>query len=230
MLSISFSYVKQKQQEAKEASERLLEVEKEQKDKENELEKLIADFELNKQRTEEGRNLAELSQSRAEAAKEASSPDGQGTVQPSTVPKNFLPLHNGTLNSHKGDKEQPLQKALPVKLKGVDLPTFSGKDKTDYESWKAAFMSLVDRLDILVGEKILRLLNSLKGKALTLVKDLGSTSKSCRHGEIPRRTRKSDDSTARQWTRQGVARTKLEPCSQGKTFGRGCSIVQLLAY
>ena len=34
-------------------------------------------------------------------------------------------------------------------------------------------MSLVDRLDILVGEKMLRLLNSLKGKALTLVKDLG---------------------------------------------------------
>ena len=34
-------------------------------------------------------------------------------------------------------------------------------------------MSIVDRLDIPVDEKMLRLLNSLKGKALTLVKDLG---------------------------------------------------------
>ena len=67
VLSISSSYVKQKQQEKKEASERLLEVEKEHKDKENELEKLIAELELTKQRTEEARKLAELSQSRAEA-------------------------------------------------------------------------------------------------------------------------------------------------------------------
>ena len=144
VLSISSSYVKQKQQEAKEASERLLEVAKEQKDKENELEKLIAELELTKQRTEEARKLAELSQFRAEAAKEASSPDGQGTVQPSTDPKNFVSLHNGTLNSPKGEKEQPLEKALPVKLKGVDLPFLAGEDKTDYESSKAAFMSIVD--------------------------------------------------------------------------------------
>ncbi|CAH3163076.1 unnamed protein product, partial [Porites lobata] len=109
------------------------------KDKEKELEKLIAELELTKQRTEEARKLAELSQSRAEAAKEASSPDGQG------------------------EKEQPLEKALPVKLKGVDLPFLAGEDKTDYESWKAA------------------------------------------------RNRQSNDSTARQWTRQGVARAELEP-------------------
>lgn len=44
MLSISSSYVKRKQQEAREATERLLEVEKEQKDKEKALEKLIAEF------------------------------------------------------------------------------------------------------------------------------------------------------------------------------------------
>ena len=79
--------------------------------------------------------MAELSQSRAEAAKEASSPDGQGTVQPSTDPKNFVPLHNGTLNSHKGEKEQPLEKALPVKLKVLIYPFSQGK---------TAFMSIVD--------------------------------------------------------------------------------------
>ena len=90
-----------------------------------------------------------------------------------TDPKDPVLLHNGALNGRKGDKEQPLQKALPVKLKGVDLPTFSGEDKTDYEAWEAAFMCIVDRLDIPVGEKMLRLLNSLKGRALTLVKDLG---------------------------------------------------------
>lgn len=44
VLSISSSYVKRKQQEAREATERLLEVEKEQKDKEKALEKLIAEF------------------------------------------------------------------------------------------------------------------------------------------------------------------------------------------
>ena len=108
-------------------------MEKDQKDKEKELEKLIAELELTKQRTEEARKLAELRQSRAEKAKEASSPDGQGTLQPSTDHKNFVLLYNGTLNSHKGDKEQPLEKALPVKLKGVDLLTFSGEDKTDYQ-------------------------------------------------------------------------------------------------
>ena len=48
---MSSSYVKQKQQEAKKAPERLLEVEKEQKDKEKELEKLM----LNKQRKKIGR-------------------------------------------------------------------------------------------------------------------------------------------------------------------------------
>ena len=60
-----------------------------------------------------------------------------------------------------------------MKLKGVDLPKFSGEGKVDYEPWKAAFMSIVDGMDIPVGEKVLRLQSSLTGKALTLVKDLG---------------------------------------------------------
>ena len=60
-----------------------------------------------------------------------------------------------------------------VKLKGVDLPQFSGEDKADYESWKAAFMSIIDALDLPVSEKMLRLQNSLSGRALMLVKDLG---------------------------------------------------------
>ena len=55
----------------------------------------------------------------------------------------------------------------------MDLPKFSGVDKADYEPWKAAFMSVVDRLAIPVNEKMLRLKSSLTGKALTLVKDVG---------------------------------------------------------
>ena len=60
-----------------------------------------------------------------------------------------------------------------MKLKGVDIPKFSGEDKADYESWKAAFMSMVDASDLPVNEKMLRLQNSLSGRALLLVKDLG---------------------------------------------------------
>ena len=70
------------------------------------------------------------------------------------------------------DGGQLTQKSSPIKLKGVDLPKFS-VDKADYEPWKAAFTSIVDRLAIPVNEKMLRLQSSLTGKALTLVKDLG---------------------------------------------------------
>ena len=68
------------------------------------------------------------------------------------------------------------QKVGPIKLKGVDLPTFDGESKVDYEQWKAAFTSAVDYADIPVNEKMLRLQNSLKGKALKMVKDLGFSS------------------------------------------------------
>ena len=60
-----------------------------------------------------------------------------------------------------------------VKLKGVELPTFSGDDKTEYEPWKAAYMWVADRANISVKEKMLRLQSCLTGKALKMVKDLG---------------------------------------------------------
>ena len=60
-----------------------------------------------------------------------------------------------------------------VKLKGVELPTFSGDDKTEYESWKAAYLSVVDGASISVEDKMLRLQGCLTGKALKIVKDLG---------------------------------------------------------
>ena len=55
----------------------------------------------------------------------------------------------------------------------MDLPKFTGEDKAEYEPWKAAFMSIVDVMDIPVGEKVLRLRSSLTGMALALVKGLG---------------------------------------------------------
>jgi len=39
-------------------------------------------------------------------------------------------------------------------LKGVDLPKFSGEDKADYEPWRAALKSIVDVMDIPVGESV----------------------------------------------------------------------------
>ena len=76
---------------------------------------------------------------------------------------NMQGKYNGTL----------VQRTLPIKLKGVDLPKFSGEDRADYEPWKAAFMPIVDRMDIPVGKKLLQLQRSLTGKAQTLVKALG---------------------------------------------------------
>lgn len=40
----------------------------------------------------------------------------------------------------------PVQKAFPNKLKGADLPKFSGEDKADYEPRKAARPLLIDWL------------------------------------------------------------------------------------
>ena len=128
-----------------------------------------------------------------------------------------------------------VQRSLPVKLKGVDLPKFSGDDKADYEPWKAAFMSIVDGMDIPVGEKVLRLQSGLTGKALALGKDLGysvnayerakeklerryggerlaesSTPKFGRYGDLSRHTRESLDSTERLWSRTRTSRTQSE--------------------
>ena len=51
-----------------------------------------------------------------------------------------------------------------VKRKDVELPTFSGEDKTQFETWNASFTSVVDDRDTPVKEKVLRLQNCLRGK------------------------------------------------------------------
>ena len=47
------------------------------------------------------------------------------------------------------------------KLKGVELPTFDGEDKVEYEQWKATLMSAVDSAYIAVNEKALKLIKDL---------------------------------------------------------------------
>ena len=79
------------------------------------------------------------------------------------------------IREYPSEVEHYQQRLAPIKLKGVELPTFSGENKADYAPWKAAFMSVVDEAAISTKEKMLRLQNSLKGKALRMVKDLGFT-------------------------------------------------------
>ena len=82
---------------------------------------------------------------------------------------------SSVLGKREQDARDAQERIQSVKLKCVELPTFSGDNKTEYESWKAAFMSVVDGANILVKEKMLRLQSCLTstGKALKMVKDLG---------------------------------------------------------
>ena len=165
-VSLASSYVKQKQLEAKQASERLAQVEEEHKQKELELERVMAEVQLAKQRAEEARKVAALNKQRADDAERDSA------ISPNISRSPDLKYENDTYGPGQYHG-RPVQRNLPVKLKGVDLPKFSGEDKADYEPWKAAFMSIVDVMDIPVGEKVLRLQSGLTGKALALIKDLG---------------------------------------------------------
>lgn len=167
-VSLASSYVKQKQLEAKQASERLAQVEEEQKQKELELERITAELQLTKQRTEEARKVAALNQLRANTAERES---GLRNKEDISLDISRSPDLHYEKNAY--GHGRLVQRSLPIKLKGVDLPKFSGEDKADYEPWRAAFMSIVDVMDIPVGEKVLRLQSSLTGKALALVKDLG---------------------------------------------------------
>ena len=157
------SYVEQKQTEAKDVHDRLQKMEKEQQ-----MRKLAAEHELTKQRTDEARKIAEINKSRAENAERL-------LIEDCDTVKDFLTEQQFTTQF---PEEVPVATVTrsPVKLKGVDLPKFSGEDKTSYEPWKAAFMAMVDAQNIPVGEKMLRLQSSLSDKALALVKDLGYSS------------------------------------------------------
>ena len=144
------SHVEKKQSEAKEVNERLERMKKEQEQKEQQMKKLAAELELSKQRTKEAQKIAEMSKSRAESAEQLLAEEFEEVTVEGVA-------------------------RTPIKLKVVELPKFSGEDKTSYEP-RPAFMAMVDANNIPVGEKMLRLQSSLSEKALTLVKDLGYSS------------------------------------------------------
>ena len=57
-------------------------------------------------------------------------------------------------------------------LTRVSIPKFSG-EKKNYESWKAAFVSCVDKTTSSAEYKLLRLRNCLEGEALKVIESLG---------------------------------------------------------
>ena len=127
------SYVKQKQLEAKQASERLAQVEEEQKQKELELERITAEVQLAKQRAEEARKVAALNQLRADAAERETGLHNKDDISLDISRSPDLVYEKNAYGP--GQYHGRLvQKSLPVKLKGVDLPKFSGDDKADYHN------------------------------------------------------------------------------------------------
>lgn len=155
--SVDRSIPEIRQQEAKDAKERLDKLEEEQRALQQELQKKSETFELNRQRIKDARSIAKLNEARAKASVQ----EEQAIQGPTKLPASPVVLTS---------------RSTRVKLKGVELPTFSGEDKTEFEAWNAAFTSVVDDTDIPVKEKMLRLQSCLRGKALETVKDLGFTS------------------------------------------------------
>ncbi|XP_028410463.1 uncharacterized protein LOC114533077 [Dendronephthya gigantea] len=157
------SIVEVREQEARDANERLEKLEEEQRSLEEEMRKKADEVELNRKRVEDARSIALLNETRARAYSKNSKKATSVTDDPEPL-KMCLPRPNPDPPSY-----------TRVKLKGVELRNFSGDDKTDFEAWNAAFTSVVDETNMPVKEKMLRLQNCLKGKALETVKDLGFT-------------------------------------------------------
>ena len=121
----------------------------------------MAALELARQQTEKDRKIVGLNEDRVRLAEsETTKTFEAGTKRFSN---NDLPQYVAS---------QPVR-VTPIKLKGVALLVFLGDGKMEYEPWKAAFMSVVDEAQKTVKEKMLRLQDSLSGRALRMVKDLG---------------------------------------------------------
>ena len=123
-VSLASSYVKQKQLEAKQAGERLAQVE-EQKQKELELAKITAEVEMAKEQAEEARKVAALNQQRADAAERESGLRDKDGISLSISRSPDLEYEKNAYSQYHG---RLVKRSLPVKLKGVDLPKFSGED------------------------------------------------------------------------------------------------------
>ena len=91
---------------------------------------LTAALQLSKRRSQDAREVAALNKSRAEEVEK-------------------LPNENKEQITENKDRHFSHQ----TKRGGSPYPLW--RRKNDYESWKAAFLSAVDRLDIPVGEKFI---------------------------------------------------------------------------
>ena len=118
--SVRGALLKRIQTNASQAEERLKEMEDQQQEKEIQMQRVAAELELSKQRTEEARKIAKLNHSKAEKAEEDIARDND-TIQ-DFLQDNLTPTH----------KARPALVDSPVRLKGVDLPKFSGDGKTEY--------------------------------------------------------------------------------------------------
>ena len=185
-----------RQQEWKEAHERLNRLEQEQLALEEDINKKTNMLQQNQKIIEDARSIVSLNEGRAKASlqEEQKITMGEKTPPPTHEnPVNPQPQFKASLQEEQETKigmttsppneeiTTPTQKfpvndqprLKQVKLKGVQLPTFSGEDKTKFEPWYAAFASVVDETDIPVKEKMLRLQGCLNGKALETVRDFG---------------------------------------------------------
>ena len=121
-----------------------------------------ANYELH----DEAREVAILNKARADAAEQVQQPMDDDTV------RSFLGNEGLEASPEAPMENKERAPAIaPIRLTGVDLQKVSGE--SDYETWKAAFMTVVDRLNMLVTEKMLRLQSCLSGKASIMVHDLG---------------------------------------------------------
>ena len=133
-VSTSPSVVQQRRLEAQEANERLWRMQQEQEQQEDDLQRRAAQLQLTKQRTEEARKIAALNQARANAAEQE---QGLHPASRRDVERRDAPFpswqHHGDLNQNPMNTQRPVQRIAPIRLKGVELPKFSGEDKTGYE-------------------------------------------------------------------------------------------------
>ncbi len=135
-----------------------MQFQQEQRQKEEELQRKAAELELTRQRAAEARKIVELNQTRADATDHGIelqhvSPENVENREFRPPLVSLRPLRNMAEGLNTSPLRESSRGNKTVKLKGVDLPQFSGEDKADYESWKAAFMSIIDASDLPVSEK-----------------------------------------------------------------------------
>lgn len=140
---VSSTIASQRRREAAESNQRLIELEREQQLAEEELHRQTVALELSKRRTEEGRKIAALNQARAEQAERvaaetenvASNQPGEEMISHYRDPESNKPLSYSPYHTPQSPQSKQ-HKIAPIRLKGVELPQFSGENKMEYPPGK----------------------------------------------------------------------------------------------